>query len=85
MVNYTTMWPFWAIYEPFTVLGHETAHKYLLVAVQIIRVVTVLEDVVGIIRIDLTIKAAISLFMDIFDQAPFILLMMQAPTLLTLC
>jgi hypothetical protein len=41
-------------------------------------VVTVLEDVGGIICPYLPIKAAISLFMDTGDQAPLILLMMQS-------
>jgi hypothetical protein len=48
-------------------------------------VVTVLEDVVGIFRIDLPNEAAISLYMDTFDQAPLILPMMQDPKSLTLC
>jgi hypothetical protein len=39
---------------------------------------------VGIFRIDLPIKAAISLFRDTLDQGPIILLMMQDPKSLTL-
>jgi hypothetical protein len=47
--------------------------------------VTVTEDVAGIFRMDLPIKAAISLFMGTFNKAPFILPMIQDPTSFTLC
>jgi len=40
-------------------------------------VVTVPEDVAGISRTHLTIKAAIFLFVEAFDQAPLILPKMQ--------
>ena len=48
-------------------------------------VVTVPEDVAGISRTYLPIKAAISFCMDAFDQAPLILPKMQDQILLTLC
>jgi hypothetical protein len=53
--------------------------------VYIIWVITVLEDVVGILCIDLPIMAAISLFMDTFAEAPLILPVMQDPKSLTRC
>jgi hypothetical protein len=48
-------------------------------------VVTIQEDVVGIIRIHLPIKAAISLWVDPCDQAPLILPKMYDPKSLILC
>jgi len=47
-------------------------------------VATVPEDVAGIIRTYLPIKAATSLFMNASDQAPVVLPQMQEPKSMTL-
>ena len=67
-----------------TVSLHQTAHKYLVVALLMKWVVTVPEVMAGIFRTYPPIKAAIFLFMDACDQAPLILLKMQDPESLTL-
>jgi hypothetical protein len=60
------------------------SHEYYVVLCCILWVITGVEDVAGIFRIYLPIKAAIYLIMDTFDQAPLIFQMMQDPKSWTL-
>jgi hypothetical protein len=84
MVNHGAMWPLLSMYTILPVMAPYKAHKYWVVAVLKKLVLTLLEDVVGLFRTYLLIKAAIRLFMDACDQAPLRLLKMQNPKPFTL-
>jgi len=85
VVNPSAMWPVWSIYVVLTVFVCETAREYIVVALSMKYVVTVPEDVAGISRTYLPIRASIRLFIDACDPAPLIILTMEDQKSLMLC
>ena len=85
VVNPSAMWPVWSIYVVLTVFVRETAREYIVVALSMKYVVTVPEDVSGISRTYLPIRASIRLFIDACDQAPLIIPTMEDQKSLMLC
>jgi gamma-glutamyl phosphate reductase len=71
------MWPDCSIYIILTVFDRQKAQEHLVLALWKNSFVTVLEHVAGISHTYLSIQAAISLFMDAYDNAPLRLPEMQ--------